>query len=138
MSMQDEYISITIGNKEVLQFLKNYEVTIKKVYDENLNYEAVSGQTVKSLLGIQRELKVSFEPMASSEIASVLGSIELSDEGTDITYIDPLLGVTTKTFNVEQLPAATYFRSDDGVDFWILPDITFTEKDIDTSSWGGA
>lgn len=138
MSIATEYISITIGGVVVQQYLKKYEVTIKKIYDENLNYTAISGRKVSKILGVQREIKVSFEPMNTTQISTLFSAIGLSDAGTTITYIDPIKGSTSSTFLTEQLPAATYFRSDDGIDFWTIPDITFTEKEVDTSSWGGA
>ena len=46
MSIATDYISITIGGVVVQQYLKKYEVTIKKIYDENLNYTTISGQKV--------------------------------------------------------------------------------------------
>ena len=138
MSIATEYIAITIGGVVVQQYLKKYEVTIKKIYDENLNYTAISGRKVSKILGVQREIKVSFEPMSTSQISTLFSAIGLSDSGTTISYIDPIKGSTSSTFITEQLPAATYFRSDDGIDFWTIPDITFTEKEVDTSSWGGA
>lgn len=138
MSIATDYISITIGGMVVQQYLKKYEVTIKKIYDENLNYTTISGQKVSKILGVQREIKVSFEPMNTAQIGQLFSAIGLSDAGTTILYIDPIKGSTTSTFTTEQLPAATYFRSDDGIDFWTIPDITFVEKTVDTSSWGGA
>lgn len=137
MSIATEYIAITIGGVVVQQYLKKYEVTIKKIYDENLNYTSVSGKKVQKMLGVQREIKVSFEPMNTSQISTLFSAIGLNDTGTTIAYIDPMIGSTSSTFLVEQLPAASYFRSDDGIDFWTIPDITFTEV-VDTSSWGGA
>lgn len=137
MAIADEYIAITIGGVVVQQYLKKYEVTIKKIYDENLNYTSISGKKVSKVLGVQREIKVSFEPMSTTQIGQLFSAIGLSDAGTTIIYIDPILGSTTSVFLTEQLPAATYFRSDDGIDFWTIPDITFTEK-VDSSSWGGA
>ena len=138
MSIATDYISITIGGVVVQQYLKKYEVTIKKIYDENLNYTSISGKKIQKVLGVQREIKVSFEPMNSTQIAELFSAIGLTDAGTTIAYIDPIEGSTSSTFLTEQLPAATYFRSDDGIDFWTIPDITFTEKEVDTSSWGGA
>lgn len=138
MAIADEYIAITIGGVVVQQYLKKYEVTIKKIYDENLNYTSISGKKVSKVLGVQREIKVSFEPMNTSQISTLFSAIGLSDTGTNISYIDPIKGSATSIFLTEQLPAATYFRSDDGIDFWTIPDITFTEKEVDSSSWGGA
>lgn len=137
MAIADEYISITIGGVVVQQYLKKYEVTIKKIYDENLNYTSISGKKVSKVLGVEREIKVSFEPMNTTQISTLFNAIGLSDVGTTISYIDPIKGSTSSVFTTEQLPAATYFRSDDGIDFWTIPDITFTEK-VDSSSWGGA
>ena len=138
MSIATDYISITIGGVVVQQYLKKYEVTIKKIYDENLNYTTISGQKISKILGVQREIKVSFEPMNTTQIGQLFSAIGLSDAGTTILYIDPIKGSTTSTFTTEQLPAATFFRADDGIDFWTIPVITFVEKTVDTSSWGGA
>lgn len=117
-------------------YLAGYDVTVEKVYDTNLNYTSVSGNKVQKQLGVQRVLKVKFEPMNTAQISELFTAIGLSEAGSTISYIDPYAGeVLTKVFTCEQLPAASYFESDDGKDFWTIPDITFTEK---ASSWGSA
>ena len=129
-------LSITINNKVISMYLAGYDVVVEKVYDTNLNYTSVSGNKVQNLLGVQRKLTVKFEPMNTAQIAELFTAIGLSQSGTSITYIDPYAGQSlTKVFTCEQLPAASYFESDDGVDFWTIPDIEFTET---ASSWGSA
>jgi hypothetical protein len=129
-------LAITINNQVIDTYLASYDVTVKKVYDENLNATAVSGKKIQKLLGVQRELKVKFEPMSTAQVSQLFTAIGLSQLGSTITYIDPMLGTSaTKIFTCEQLPAASYFESDDGIDLWTIPDITFTEV-VDTSSWG--
>ena len=129
-------LAITINNQVIDTYLASYDVTVKKIYDENLNATAVSGKKIQKLLGVQRELKVKFEPMSTAQVSQLFTAIGLSQLGSTITYLDPMLGRdNTLTFTCEQLPAASYFESDDGIDFWTIPDITFTEV-VDTSSWG--
>lgn len=129
-------LTITINNKVIGMYLAKYDVVVEKVYDTNLNYTSISGNKVQNLLGVQRKLTVSFEPMNTAQISELFTAIGLSQSGTTITYIDPYAGTAlTKVFTCEQLPAASYFESDDGVDFWTIPDIEFTET---ASSWGSA
>lgn len=129
-------LSIIIGTKKISNYLARYDVTVEKVYDTNLNYTSISGNKVQKILGVQRVIKIKFEPMNTAQISELFTAIGLSDSGTSITYLDPLAGSTlTKSFTCEQLPAASYFQSDDGIDFWTIPDIEFTEM---ASSWGSA
>ena len=129
-------LSITINNQIINTYLVGYDVVIKKVYDENLNATAVSGRKMQQVLGVQRVITVKFEPMNTTQIHQLFTAIGFGT--VSITYIDPIAGAgTTKHFTCEQLPVASYFESDDGIDFWTIPDIVFTE-DIDSSSWGGA
>lgn len=129
-------LSIIIGTKKISNYLAGYDVTVEKVYDTNLNYTSISGNKVQKILGVQRVIKIKFEPMNTAQISELFTAIGLSDSGTSITYLDPLAGSTlTKSFTCEQLPAASYFQSDDGIDFWTIPDIEFTEM---ASSWGSA
>lgn len=130
-------LAITINGTTIDMYLRSYDVVVKKVYDENLNATAVSGRKMQRLLGVQRELTVKFEPMNTAQISQLFNAIGLSSGGSTITYLDPMLGRNnTLVFLCEQLPAASYFESDDGIDFWTIPDIVFKE-DIDSSSWGG-
>jgi hypothetical protein len=129
-------LSIIIGTKKISNYLAGYDVTVEKVYDTNLNYTSISGNKVQKILGVQRVIKIKFEPMNTAQISELFTAIGLSDSGTSITYLDPYAGSTlTKSFTCEQLPAASYFQSDDGIDFWTIPDIEFTEM---ASSWGSA
>lgn len=132
-------LSIIIGTKKISNYLAGYDVTVEKVYDTNLNYTSISGNKVQKILGVQRVIKIKFEPMNTAQISELFTAIGLSTQdtqGTSITYLDPLAGSTlTKSFTCEQLPAASYFQSDDGIDFWTIPDIEFTEM---ASSWGSA
>ena len=122
----------------VRNYLAGYDVEVQKVYDDNLNYKALSGKEVKGVLGVQRVLTAKFEPMSTAQISELFQAIGLSQNGSRIQYLDPMSGsLQTRTFTCEQLPAASYFTSDDGIDFWTIPDIEFTEV-VDTSSWGEA
>lgn len=122
----------------VKNYLAGYDVEVQKVYDDNLNYTALSGKEVKGVLGVQRILTAKFEPMSTAQISELFQAIGLSQNGSSIKYLDPMSGsLQIRTFTCEQLPAASYFTSDDGIDFWTIPDIQFTEV-IGTSSWGAA
>ena len=56
-------------------------------------------------------------------------AIKSNRESISITFIDPQLGNVTKNFTCPTLPSATWFESDDGRQFWTIPDITFQETD---------
>lgn len=128
----------TANEKVISTYLAGYDVEVVKVYDDNLNYTAVSGKEVRNVLGVQRVLTAKFEPMNTAQISELFNAIGLSQNGSSIKYLDPMSGsLQTRTFTCEQLPAASYFTSDDGIDFWTIPDIEFTEV-IDTSLWGSA
>lgn len=128
-------LSITINNQLIDTYLAGYDVVVEKIYDQNLNYTAVDGSEVKNLLGVQRVLTVKFEPMNTYQINELFNSIGIGD--VVIEYIDPMDSTSTveRTFTCEQLPVASYFESDDGIDFWTIPDIEFKEA---ASSWRSA
>lgn len=127
---------VQVGGTKIDFYLSSYDVTVEKVYDTNLNYTSVSGNKVQKLLGVQRVLKVKFDPMNTAQIHELFTAIGLEPTGTPISYIDPYAGaVLLRVFTCEQLPAASYFQSDDGIDFWTIPDVEFTEM---ASSWGSA
>mgnify|MGYP006872984320 CR=1 FL=1 len=125
-------LSITINNQTISMYLKGYDVSIDTVHDDSLNYTAMSGKKVSPVLGVQRVLTVRFEPMSNTQIQTLFSAISTTTANT-ITYQDPMSGEITKSFLCETLPAASYFESDEGVLFWTIPDITFTE-DVDFSS----
>ena len=56
-------------------------------------------------------------------------AIKSNRESIPITFTDPQLGKVTKNFTCPTLPSATWFVSDDGRQFWTIPDITFQETD---------
>lgn len=125
-------LSITINNQTISMYLKGYDVNIETVHDSSLNYTAMSGATISPVLGIKRTLTVQFEPMSNTQIQQLFTTISTT-QANSITYQDPMSGEVTKSFLCESLPAASYFESDDGVLFWTIPDIVFTE-DVDFSS----
>lgn len=132
--MKTYYSAITLNGTEIKEYLDTYEVKIDKVYAAEPNFVAVSGKTVNQLLGDQRTLTVTFEPMNTQQLNTLFRSINRSEKAT-IKYIDPELGETTKQFTCSSLPAAHYFVSDNGIQFWQIPSISFVE---DTNFSGGS
>lgn len=130
------YTSIKINGIVVSKYLDSYDVQIKEKYANSPNFTAISGKEVKSYLGDRRTLAVNFEPMETSQINELFTAIKSVREDIPIEYIDPQMGVVTKKFNCPNLPAATYFVSDDGRQFWTIPTVNFEETDTDFADSG--
>lgn len=121
-----QMFSIKINGTIIDKYLKSYDVKIVEQFSSSPNYVAVSGKTIRNYLGDKRQLTISFEPMENSQIQTLFASIKSSRE-ISVEYIDPQLGLVTKKFTCENLPAASYFVSDDGRKFWTLPDVLLEE-----------
>lgn len=130
------YTSIKINGIVISKYLDSYDVQIKEKYANSPNFTAISGKEVKNYLGDRRTLAVNFEPMETSQINELFTAIKSVREDIPIEYIDPQMGVVTKKFNCPNLPAATYFVSDDGRQFWTIPTVNFEETDTDFSDSG--
>jgi hypothetical protein len=57
-----------------------------------------NGNLIRDRIGTKRKLNCEFPPMSQSDMATLLGAV--SDVFFEVTYQDPILGVTTKTFYV--------------------------------------
>ena len=129
-------LSITINGVFIDRYLDKYQCQINSEYDTENSFEAIDGTLVRTFLGTRRVLNVDFEPMNTQQINQLFSAIRSSQDIT-ITYIDPELGQQTRIFVCSSLPAATYFEGQTtaGVfkQFWTIPTIIFTEKDIDNS-----
>ena len=134
--MVRQYTKIKINNLTVEKYLNNYTVDIEEVMSSS-GFTAVSGKKHEIYLGDKRNITVSFEGMSTNEINSLFSEIKSVRSKIPITYVDPQLGEITKYFTCNKLPAATYFVSDDGIQFWKLPDITFEEVTNFASSGSG-
>lgn len=132
-----KYTKIVINSTTIDEYLDSYDVQIQEVKAAQPNFTAISGKRVENYLGDQRLLMINFEPMNTAQINSLFSAIKAVHQRIPISYIDPQLGEVTKYFTCDNLPAATYFVSDDGIQFWQLPTITFTEV-VDYSSYGGS
>ena len=133
-------LSITINGITISNYLDKYQVQINSVYDTENSFEAIDGTTNQTYLGTRRTIQVDFEPMETSQINQLYAAIRASED-VSISYTDPELGAHTGVFTCVSLPAATYFegQTTQGVykQFWTIPTITFTEKDIDKTGAGG-
>ena len=125
------YTSIKINGLTVQKFLNNYDVQIIEKYAASPSFTAISGKEVKSYLGDRRKLAIQFEAMETSQITSLFTAIKSARENIPIEYIDPQYGVIIKKFTCPNLPAATYFVSDDGRQFWTIPTVNFEETETD-------
>lgn len=125
------YTSIKINGQTFCKYLVSYDVQIQEKYAASPSFTAISGKEVKSYLGDRRTLAINFEPMETSQINSLFNAIKSARENIPIEYIDPQYGVVTKKFSCPNLPAATYFVSDDNRQFWTIPTVTFEETDAD-------
>lgn len=126
--------SIKINTTVIDRYLKQYDAQISECFAPGVNYTSITGKQVQKYLGDRRVLSVDFEPMETSQINSLFTAIRQDREKIKITYIDPLIGNTTKEFTCKTLPAATYFVADNGKQYWTIPTITFEETD--ESAWG--
>ena len=120
--------TITINNLVIDKWLSNYDVNIAEQFSSQ-GFTAVDGTQVNSYVGDRRILVVKLEPMSTSQINDTFKAIKSNRESIPITFIDPQLGNVTKNFTCPTLPSATWFESDDGRQFWTIPDITFQETD---------
>ena len=120
--------TITINNLVIDKWLSNYDVNIVEQFSSQ-GFTAVDGTQVNSYVGDRRILVVKLEPMSTSQINDTFKAIKSNRESIPITFTDPQLGKVTKNFTCPTLPSATWFESDDGRQFWTIPDITFQETD---------
>ena len=120
--------TITINNLVIDKWLSNYDVDIVEQFSSQ-GFTAVDGTQVNFYVGDRRILVVKLEPMSTSQINDTFKAIKSNRESIPITFIDPQLGKVTKNFTCPTLPSATWFESDDGRQFWTIPDITFQETD---------
>lgn len=120
--------TIKIGSLVIDKWLSNYDVNIVEQFSSQ-GFTAVDGTQVNSYVGDRRILVVKLEPMSTSQINDTFKAIKSNRESIPITFTDPQLGKVTKNFTCPTLPAATWFVSDDGRQFWTIPDITFQETD---------
>ena len=118
--------TITINNLVVDKWLDNYEVQIVEQFSSQ-GFNAVDGTQVNSYLGDRRILVVKFEPMSTSQINETFKAIKSVRNSIPIKYVDPQIGEVTKKFTCPSLPSATWFVSDDGRQFWTIPNVTFQE-----------
>lgn len=119
---------IKIGPLVINKWLSNYDVNIVEQFSSQ-GFTAVDGTQLNSYIGDRRTLVVKLEPMSTSQINDTFKAIKSNRESIPITFIDPQLGKVTKNFTCPTLPSATWFVSDDGRQFWTIPDITFQETD---------
>lgn len=128
---------ITIGTDEkqitVDEYLNNYSVNIVERYASSVSFTSISGKSTNKYLGDRRELSVNFEPMSTEQITDLISTIKHYKNNIPIGYIDPQYGKTIKRFSCNTLPAATYFVSDDGIQFWTIPTVNFSETDESAS-----
>lgn len=120
--------SITISGLTIDKYLDNYDVQIVECFSSQ-GFTAIDGTQVNSYLGDRRILVVKFEPMTTPQINNLFKAIKQSRESIPIGFTDPQLGQTSKQFTCPNLPSATWFVSDDGRQFWTIPDVTFQETD---------
>lgn len=128
-----EMFAITIGSLKIDRYLDNYSVNIIERYAADTNFTSISGKSMNKYLGDRRELSVNFEPMETGQINELFTAIKKHKSNIPIGYNDPQLGSITKKFSCNNLPAATYFVSDDNRKFWTIPTVTFSETDESAS-----
>lgn len=129
-------LSITINGTVIDTYLSKYNVEIQEVYNESGSFTAIDNTQHKAYLGDKRVLSVDFEPMSTEQINELFSAIKANREAITISYIDPQLGENTLTFTCSKLPAASYFESDDGIQFWQIPTVTFEEITAFSQSGG--
>ena len=120
--------AIKISGLTIDKYLDNYDVQIVECFSSQ-GFTAIDGTQVNSYLGDRRVLVVKFEPMSTAQINDTFKAIKSNRESIPITFTDPQLGNVTKNFTCPTLPSATWFVSDDGRQFWTIPDVTFQETD---------
>lgn len=128
-----EMFAITIGSLKIDRYLDNYSVNIIERYATDTNFTSISGKSMNKYLGDRRELSVNFEPMETSQINELFTAVKQYKNDIPIGYNDPQFGNVTKKFSCNNLPAATYFVSDDNRKFWTIPTVTFSETDESAS-----
>lgn len=128
-------LAITINGQLIDEYLSKYSVQIVPQVGEG--FTAVSGKTHSSVTGYKRSLSVDFEPMDTEQMTALFGAI-LSGTDVAIKYTDPQNGEETRNFLQPTLPAASYeeMETTQGtwLQFWIIPTITFEEKDAESAS----
>lgn len=130
-------LSVKINNTVIDRYLDKFQVDIKKRYADGVNYKTISGKEIKHFLGYQRQISIDFEPMENSQIQELFSAICEDSNEINIQYDDPKNGRITKKFVCNNLPASTYFISDDGRKFWMIPTVVFEETGWEDSEDSG-
>lgn len=130
-------LSVKINDTVIDRYLDKFQVDIKKRYADGVNYKTISGKEIKHFLGYQRQISIDFEPMENSQIQELFSAICKDSDEINIQYDDPKNGRITKKFVCNNLPASTYFVSDDGRKFWMIPTVVFEETGWEDSGDSG-
>ncbi len=93
--------------------------------DEDGSGRTLDGVMHRSRIAVKRKLTVSMPRLTQSQLQAVAAA--LAPEFVDVTYIDPQLGETTKTFYGSQVDSTTQ-RFIDGEAYWVDTTFSLIEK----------
>ena len=101
-------------------------VSISDVDSPNTTRNA-KGDLIRDRVGVKRKIELEFPPLKQAEMQVLLGQIQ--DVFFDVTYNDPLLGVTTKNMYVGDRSTPLYRYGNGGSDIlWENVKFNFVER----------
>ena len=112
---------LKIGNLDFTPYLTGMTVTIQDIEAEATR--TTNGNLKRNRIAVKRNIDLTFKPLTQTESQTILTAI--TDLFFNVTYIDPQLGTTTKTFYVSDRNAP-FLAIDNGM--WNGLAFTFSEQ----------
>lgn len=101
-------------------------VSISDVDSPNTTRNA-KGDLIRDRVGVKRKVELEFPPLKQAEMQVLLGQIQ--NVFFNVTYLDPLLGITTKTMYVGDRSVPLYRYGNGGSDIlWENVKFNFVER----------
>jgi hypothetical protein len=112
-------------NSTVVKTPKKFQVDINDIDGESTRN--ASGNLIRDRIGTKRKLNCEFPPMTQSEMSTLLGAV--AGVFFSVTYQDPILGSTTKTFYVGDRSSPMYRYGNGTTDLmWESLKMNFVEQ----------
>lgn len=88
--------NLLVINGVVQKTPSKFEVNINDI--DGQTTRNANGQLIRDRIATKRKIELDFPPMTQTEISTLLTAV--TNEFFSVTYLDPILGMTTKTFYV--------------------------------------
>lgn len=119
-------MALLVINGVVQRTPSEFKVSISDIDGETTRN--ANGDLIRYRLATKRKIELKFPPLTQSEISKLLTAVK--DQFFSVTYPDPILGITTKTFYVgdRNSPMYRYGDGSNGQLLWEGLNMNFIEK----------